>query len=88
MTESDEGNRKEDAKLSRNLGKVAEWSQNLKRSAGLSRREDRDGENHESPRKGLQGWYGGGRKSMKEEKIKTIKCNIMKIQKSTRKKNT
>ena len=41
------------------------------RSAGLSRREDSgDVENHESPRKGLQG--GGGRKSMKEEKIKAV----------------
>ena len=30
-----------------------------------------DGENHESPRKGLH-WYGGGRKSMKEEKIEAV----------------
>ena len=30
MPESDEGNRKEDAKLSRNLEKVAKSSQNLK----------------------------------------------------------
>ena len=59
MPESDEGNRKEDAKLSRNLKKVAELAQNFKRSAGLSRREGSgDGENHESPRKGLQGCAG------------------------------
>ena len=73
MPESDEGNRKEDAKLSRNLEKVAGLAQNLKGSAGLSKRGDSgDGENHERPRKGLQGCAGTGvsRKSMNEEKIK------------------
>ena len=75
MPESDEGNRKEDAKLSRNLKQVAELAQNLNRSAGLSRREDNgDAKNHESPRKGAarMRWYGGGRKSMKEDIIKAI----------------
>ena len=44
---------------------------------------------HENPGKGLQGGmrrYGGGRKSMKEEKIETIKGNIIKIHKLKRKK--
>ena len=39
-------------------------------------------ENHESPRQGLH-WYGGGRKSMKEEKINAVMRNVMKIQNST-----
>ena len=59
------------AKLSRNLKEDAEVAQNLSRSAGMSRRTSNgDGENHEST-KGLH-WYGGGRKSMKEEKIKAV----------------
>ena len=73
--------------MSQNLKKVDRLSQNLKKIAGLSRRED-SGEG-ENPGKGLQGGmrrYGGGRKSMKEEKIETIKGNIIKIHKLKRKK--
>ena len=60
------------ARLYKTLKKVASLSQNLKKCAGLSRRED-SGEG-ENPGKGLQGGmrrYGGGRKSVKlqEEKI-------------------
>ena len=55
--------------MSRNLEKVAEFSQNLKRSAGLSRRKDNgDGENEENPGKGLQGCEGTRQKTNERRK--------------------
>ena len=55
--------------MSRNLEIVAELCQNLKRSAGLSRREDSgDGENHENPGKGLQGCEGTRQKTNERRK--------------------
>ena len=49
-------------------------SQNLKKFACLSKRKDSGDSENENPRKGMQGGmrkYGGGRSSMKEEKIET-----------------
>ena len=59
--------------LSHNRKKFVELSYFHKKFANLSRR--RDSGEGKNPREGLQGGmrrYGGGRKSMKEDKIKAV----------------